>query len=172
MSSLTYFKNPLLRTRLADFDFLNPPIDPIDLIHEMAAIMISHGGIGLAANQLGLPYRVFIIKSNPNIACFNPLIVNYSENKTILDEGCLSLPGINAKVKRSNSIRIRYTQPNGETVTNTWNGLTARICQHEYDHLNGVLFTDHLSNLQLKIAIKKANTKFGNKYVLSDFKHV
>jgi peptide deformylase len=103
--------------------------------------MLHHNGIGLAANQVGLPYRVFVIKSNPILACFNPKIVSITGEEVDLEEGCLTFPNYYVKIRRPKMIRVRYTYPNGNTVTEIYDGITARIFQHELDHLNGVLFT-------------------------------
>jgi peptide deformylase len=140
-------KNPLPR-----FDFNKPPMDPIELAHILAESMLKNNGMGLAANQIGLPHRVFAIKANPIIVCFNPLIVDESEDKIYLDEGCLSYPGFMVKVKRSKTIKIRYTEPNGNVVTKTFDGLTARIAQHEYDHLQGINFTKRANKIHLEQA--------------------
>jgi peptide deformylase len=71
---------------------------------------------------------------------FNPNIVDYSELMVKLEEGCLSFPGLHLKIKRPENIRMRYDEPNGNRVTKSFSGLTARIIQHEYDHLHGLLF--------------------------------
>jgi peptide deformylase len=130
----------LLTTKLEPFDFSNPPTDPIQLAKDLTETMLHHNGIGLAANQVGLPYRVFVIKANPVLACFNPKIVSTTGEEIDLEEGCLTFPNYFVKVRRPKMIRVRYTYPNGNTVTEIYDGMTARIFQHEFDHLNGVLF--------------------------------
>lgn len=130
----------LLTTKLENFDFSNPPTDPIQLAKDLTETMLHHSGIGLAANQCGLPYRVFVIKSNPVLACFNPRIVDISSEQVYLEEGCLTFPNYYVRVQRPKKIKVRYTYPNGQTVTQIYDGMTARIFQHELDHLNGVLF--------------------------------
>ena len=114
--------------------------------------MLSHDGIGLAANQIGLPYRVFAIKANPVLVCFNPRIVDYSKETIVLEEGCLTFPGLYLKIKRPRDIKCRFTYPNGETITKTFTGATARIFQHELDHLNGILFTEKVGPTALALA--------------------
>ena len=121
--------------------------------------MLAHGGIGLAANQLGLPYRVFAIKANPILVCFNPRIVDVSEDMVELDEGCLTYPGLMLKIKRPATIRCRYTYPNGETVTEIYGGMTARIFQHEFDHLEGKNFTELVRPVTLALAKAKVKKK-------------
>lgn len=142
----------VMKNPIAKFDFTNPPMDPIELAHVLAEHMLKNNGMGLAANQIGLPYRVFAIKSSPIIVCFNPFIVDESPDKIYLDEGCLSYPRLMVKVKRPKSIKIRYTEPNGNTVTRSFDGLTARIAQHEFDHLQGINFTKRANKIHLEQA--------------------
>ena len=130
----------ILKTKMERFNFSNPSIDPSELARNLTETMLQYNGVGLSANQCGLPYRVFVVKSNPVIACFNPIIVATGEKQVFLDEGCLSYPGFFVKIKRPQSIKMRFTMPNGETVTNVYSGITARIFQHELDHLEGFNF--------------------------------
>lgn len=152
----------ILREELDTFSFVEPPVDPIEFAHVLTKHMLHYGGIGLAANQLGLPYRVFAIKSDPIMVCYNPVLVDATTNEIALEEGCLTFPDLIFKVKRPESIKMRYQQPNGEIVTNMYTGMTARVMQHELDHLDGVLFIDRVSNLVLDMARKKAR-KYGRK---------
>lgn len=151
----------LLKTELEPFDFSNPPTDPIQLAKDLTETMLHHNGIGLAANQVGLPYRVFVIKSNPILACFNPKIVSITGEEVDLEEGCLTFPNYYVKIRRPKMIRVRYTYPNGNTVTEIYDGITARIFQHELDHLNGVLFTSRATLYHRERAEK--NAKLANK---------
>lgn len=146
----------ILKTKTEKFDFTNPPIDPIELSHILAKNMLEYNGFGLSATQLGLPYRAFAMKSNPIIVCFNPILVDTSDEQISLEEGCLSFPNLILKIKRPIKIKVRYTEPNGNTKTTIFEGLTARIFLHEYDHLEGVLFTKKVSRLHLEQAKKKA----------------
>lgn len=139
--------DPILREEIEKFDFTNPPTDPIQLAHDLAEVMIREGGIGLSANQLGLRYRVFAIKAEKVIVCFNPTIVDFSQEQIALEEGCLSYPFLFVKIKRPRRIKVRYTEPNGNVVTTTFDGLTSRVFQHELDHLNGVVFTSLASTI-------------------------
>ena len=139
------------------FDFDNPPIDPNELAVSLVKQMQEHSGIGLAANQVGHPYRVFAIAGYPeNFVVFNPKIVNYSEEENTLEEGCLSWPGIYVKVPRSKTIRIRFQGPDGQTYTRTFKDMTAKIIQHEIEHLDGKFFFSNVSKLRLSMALKKA----------------
>ena len=124
-----------------EFDFSSPPIDPMKISADLTASMAAHGGVGLAANQIGVPYRVFALRTSPEVTvCFNPKIVHTSDEQELLEEGCLSFPELIVKVKRPKLIRARFTYPSGETVTETYTGITARAFQHEHDHLNGIIF--------------------------------
>lgn len=145
----------ILYTKTERFDFSNPPIDPSELAHILAQTMIANNGIGLAAPQIGLPYRAFVLTGKPIMCCFNPIIVDTSSEQIYLEEGCLSFPNLIVKIKRPKIIRARYTMPNGETVTNKFIGMTARIFQHELDHLNGVVFTQRANSYHLEKARKK-----------------
>lgn len=148
------FPNDILTASCAAWDYSNPPEDPQQLVTEMLTIMNDSRGVGLSAPQIGKPYRVFVMRGDPNFACFNPLIVNYSADHSVLDEACLSLPSVVGKVKRSNKIRVRFHTASGGTVTKTFEGLTARVFQHEYDHLNGVLMIHRMNRYHRDKAMK------------------
>jgi peptide deformylase len=90
------------------------------------------------------------------IGCFNPKIVDFSSETVLLEEGCLSDPGLFVKIKRPKKIKARYTLPNGETVTKVFDGITARCYQHELDHLNGLLYTSRANAYHLEKAKKNA----------------
>jgi len=138
------------------FDFQNPPFDPIEFSQELVKFMYENNGIGLAANQVGIPYRIFAMRGSPqNFVCFNPRIVQAAAENIILEEGCLSFPGLIVKVKRPRHVRVRFQTPNGDTRTETFIGMTARIFQHEYDHLEGKLYFNRASRYHREIALKK-----------------
>ena len=152
-------KDPILKQPIENFDFSNPPTDPIQLAHDLAETMLDKGGIGLAANQIGLPYRAFAIKAEQIIVCFNPKIVDVSNETIYLEEGCLSYPNLFVKVKRPIRIKVRYTEPNGNVLTKIFDGLTSRVFQHELDHLDGVVHTDRATRYHLEQARKNAKLK-------------
>lgn len=164
---LVPLSDPILKTRMELFDFSAPPTDPIELAHVLAQNLLHYSGFGLAAPQIGLPYRVFIIKANPMICCFNPKIVDKSEEINYHDEGCLSIPGVSIRLKRHSRIRVRYNQPNGQIKTDTFQNFTARIFQHELDHLDGILMTMHRERAALELALKKAH-KMGYTYNIGE----
>lgn len=154
--NLISHSDPLLHQVMEKFDFAEPPMDPIELAHDLAQTMLHHNGLGLAANQIGLPYRAFAINANPIIVCFNPIIVDSTESKqSVLEEGCLSYPGLLVKVKRPVKIKVRYTEPNADIKTTFFEGLTARIFCHELAHLDGRTFIDDCSYIEKERVRKK-----------------
>ena len=156
--------DPILTTPTEAFDFDNPPLDPEKLAMDLVEFMRGKGGVGIAANQVGLPYSVFAMDGEPAHVCFNPRIINMSEETIVLEEGCLSWPGLILPIERSRHVRIRFTGPNGETFTKQFINMTARIIQHECSHLRGEVFFEGLvSRTKLSMAIKKAK-KYGYDY--------
>jgi len=160
--------NPVLHTATEKFNFSDPPIHPVELYNILGNKLREHDGLGLAAPQLGLPYNFFVIRSDPVQGFFNANVVDTSEEEVILEEGCLSYPGLVLKVKRPKLIRIRFSDPEGNTKTAKYQDFTARIIQHEIDHINGIVFSDRVSRLSLEMAIKKTNKK-GYHYKIGDF---
>ncbi len=147
--------DPVLREPTPQFDFTNPPVDPLDLVSDLAETMLTNGGVGIAANQCGLPYRVFVMNAAELIPCFNPRIVDSSSEEIYLEEGCLSYPELFVKVKRPRRIKVRYTEPNGNVVTRVFEGMTARVFQHELDHLDGLAHINRASRIHLDQARKR-----------------
>lgn len=148
LSSLTVKSEP--------FDFENPQMDPIELGQKLVKAMVDNRGLGLSAIQIGIPLRVFAIMSRPqNVVLFNPVIVNASEETKTEVEGCLSFPNLLVKVKRAFEIRCRFKWPNQEVKTEKWGGLTARVVQHEMDHLEGVLFFNRANKFHRDQAFRK-----------------
>ena len=131
------------------------------LVDDMAESMYAAEGIGLAAIQIGVAKRILVIdldqkegKKNP-VAYINPKITWTSEEMAVFEEGCLSVPEIWDDVERPARIRCEYLDRDGKKQTLEADGLLATCLQHEMDHLNGVLFIDHLSRLKKNMAIKK-----------------
>ena len=120
------------------------------VIKQMFPLMYEARGIGLAANQIDLPLRVFVINlaSDPiegeEHVFINP-VISHQKGLDEKEEGCLSIPGVNGNVKRSERVRIQAYSLEGKLIDTTLDGLFARAVQHELDHLDGVLFTDRLS---------------------------
>ena len=98
---------------LEDFDFKNPQIDPVDLSQSLVSLMRKEMGYGLAANQVGLPLKMFVLDGEPAYAVFNPRITYFGEEEILLEEGCLSYPGLALKIKRPRFIRVRFRDPYG-----------------------------------------------------------
>jgi len=110
----------------------------------LLVFMREHGGVGLAAPQVGIPKRLFVLGGNIKTRyCFNPEIVDYRDKKTGTDsEGCLSYPGLQVPVKRYNKIKVAYQDATGTRHVRTLRALEARAFQHELDHLNGIVIKD------------------------------
>jgi len=118
------------------------------------------GGVGLSANQVGLDMRVFVMGlGETKIAVFNPIIISYSKIEEVFNEGCLSYPGIMLAINRPTKITATYQDETGKFVEQDFNGLTARIFQHEYDHMNGTDYTQRVSKFKLDFAKKKFENK-------------
>jgi peptide deformylase len=152
------YPHPALRhkskpLRRIDADFKN-------IVREMFDLMYEHKGLGLAANQVELPYRFFImnLEGDPakaeEFVFINP-VISRRRGTAEGEEGCLSFPEIYAPVKRSDKIVISAYNLGGEEVNYELNGMFARAIQHEYDHLDGILFIDRLSEAAL-MAVKDA----------------
>ena len=150
------FSKEFLLTPCKDFDFDNPPFDATEFSKELVKFMYEKNGLGLAANQVGYNYNIFAMRGSPqNFVCFNPIIVDFSEKVVKLEEGCLSYPGLIIPVKRPKSIRVRFRTPNGETRTEKFVGLAARVFQHEMDHLEGNKFYNKANKYHIDRAFRK-----------------
>src|ERR1700674_4185992 len=131
------------------------------LVEDMFATMYQAPGIGLAAIQVGVPLRVVVMdlskkeaESEPKVF-INPEIVWSSEEKSIYEEGCLSIPDVHEDVERPARVKLRYLDLEGRPHEEDAEGLFATCIQHEVDHLNGVLFIDHISKLKRDRIVKK-----------------
>jgi peptide deformylase len=145
---------PFMDDTLKQFDFK----DRVDLGTAMYNSMIKYGGIGLSANQIGLPYRMFVMGGHPSIEngrvryVFNPLINDVSEETVVMKEGCLSFPFLFLSISRPKWCSVKYTDQHGKEIEETLHGMPARIFQHENEHMNGYVFTDLVSKFKLKRA--------------------
>lgn len=139
------------------------------LIENMFETMNHADGVGLAAPQIGLPIRLVVITLDPladekpeykdfNKVYINPEIISVEGEEVVLDEGCLSLPGIHESVKRGSKIRIKYQDENFNLFDEEIDGFHARVLQHEIDHLEGKMFIDHISTLRKQMIKGKLNT--------------
>lgn len=154
---IVIYGSQVLRNRSVDIDFSYP--DFKKLVEDMFLTLEEASGVGLAAPQIGKNIRLFVVDctpwgdENPELAEYrrvfvNPEIYEHSEETSLFEEGCLSLPGIHENVRRPVRVKMRYLDENFEPHDEEFDGLPARVIQHEYDHLEGEVFTDHLSPLR------------------------
>ena len=136
--------------------------DRVELSKVMYDTMVKYGGIGLSANQVGLPFRMFIMGGHPQIdngkvrAVFNPLINDVSQEALNMKEGCLSFPFLFLSINRPKWCSVKYTDEHGKEIEETLHGMNARIFQHENEHMNGYIFKDLVSDFKWKRANEKA----------------
>lgn len=146
----------ILKLKGIDWDFSNPPGNLQYIVVSMIQTMLINHGVGLAANQCGLRYNIFVMGTGQYVeAVINPEILEIGSEEEISQEGCLSYPGLFMKVKRSKHIKVKYYNVEGKEIIQEFDGLTARIFQHEFDHLQGIKFTERAS----KIAFMQAKGK-------------
>ena len=173
------YGDPVLRSVGKEIDQDHPKLD--ELIVNMRETMKNAQGVGLAAPQIGKSIRLFLIDASPfseneeldveerdflqhfNKVFINPQIIEEEGDEWAFSEGCLSIPNINEDVYRNKTIHVEYVDENFEKKKESLSGLAARIFQHEYDHIEGVLFTDKLSSLKKRLLKKKLdNISKGN----------
>ena len=127
----------------------------------MFETMKKYGGIGLSANQVGKPYKMFVMGDHPNIekgkkwVCINPKITNVTTDLIRYKEGCLTFPFLFLDIERPQDITVEYLDENLEKKEEHMTGIVARCYQHEFDHMQGIVFTEHVSKLKLEMALKK-----------------
>jgi len=157
------FPDAILRQRMPEFDFNNPVIDPVELEKDMIQVMLESDGIGLAANQVGIQTRVFVMgyRGNPEAAqaFFNPVVTANTEDIADMEEGCLSFPGIYVNIKRPTKIKARWQNSQGKFEEGEFDGYNCNCFLHEYDHLEGIVFQDRVSTLKWAMAVKKTKQK-------------
>lgn len=163
MHPLLHKNDPLLKQPCLNFDFdtgyslaNGDRIDARELFDILRTRMCENRGVGLAAPQIGIMTRAFVI-GNPSdpenvISVFNPRIVDASAEFEMYEEGCLSFPDLYLKIKRPMHIRARFMNHVGVTDTVKFTGFTSRIFQHEYDHLDGLLYTKRATSYHLELA--------------------
>jgi peptide deformylase len=165
------YGDPVLRKIAKNIDKDYPNLDK--LIEDMKETMKNARGVGLAAPQIGKAIRLFLVDTTPfaeddeldeeernflkeyRKIFINANIINEEGDKWAFNEGCLSIPNINEDVSREETVTIEYFDENFKKHTETLNGLAARVIQHEYDHIEGILFTDKLSSLKRRLLKKK-----------------
>lgn len=151
---IRYLGDPVLREKAKPVEEINGQLQR--LIDDMAETMYEAKGLGLAANQIGITKRLFVLdlaqrKGKPELLVFiNPEIIE-KEGEIVEEEGCLSIPGYAAKVRRFSRVLVRALDREGKPFEMELEGLGARAIQHEIDHLNGILYVDYLSTLKKQL---------------------
>ncbi len=151
--------DPILRKKAAPLEKVSEDVKSI--LNDMAETMYDAPGLGLAANQVGILKRLVVIdcskeEEDPNlIKMINPEIVYSSNERKELEEGCLSIPDHKSIVKRPSKIIVKFLTIESKMETLEAEGLLAACIQHEIDHLNGILFVDHISRLKRDIILRK-----------------
>ncbi|QCW99354.1 peptide deformylase [Aggregatimonas sangjinii] len=161
------YGDPVLRKKSTDIDKNYPKLD--NLLDNMWETMYNANGVGLAAPQIGLSIRLFLVDTSPfaddeelseeeqkslgsfKKAFLNAKISEETGEEWAFNEGCLSIPDVREDIKRKDTITITYQDENFKPHTETYDGLLARVIQHEYDHIEGILFTDKLSTLKKRL---------------------
>lgn len=161
--NIVKFPDPILRERIPEFDFNNPSHDPAQLEKDMIELMFKEDGIGLAANQIGISARMFVMghRDYPESAqaFFNPMVVAHMDEVEDLEEGCLSFPGIFVNIKRPKKIKARWQNSKGEWQEDVFDGYNCKCFLHELDHLEGIVFQDRVSALKWALAVKKTKKR-------------
>lgn len=138
------YPNKVLKKKSKEIKKITPEIKELTL--DMEETMVKNEGIGLAAPQIGSLKRMIVIQVNKEPAVFiNPKIVKKSKEKEIMEEGCLSFPGVFLEIKRPRKIEVEALTLNGEKVLFETEGLLSRVFQHEIDHLDGILLIDRIN---------------------------
>ena len=157
--------DPRVLSSIAEFDIErfkeDEKIELKEFVNNMFETMKKYGGIGLSANQVGKPYRMFIMGDHPNISkgkkwvCINPKITNVTKDLIRYKEGCLTFPFLFLDIERPQDISVEYLDENLEKKEEHMTGIVARCIQHEFDHMQGIVFTEHVSKLKLEMSLKK-----------------
>jgi peptide deformylase len=174
------YGHPVLKKVAADIEKNYPGLQK--LVDDLFDTMYHSEGLGLAAPQIGKSVRIFVIdgapvaEDEPELAGFkkafiNAHIVEKSGEKVPMNEGCLSIPNLREEVKRESHIRLEYYDENWEFHDDVFDGYKARIIQHEYDHLDGILFVDRINPLRKRL-LKGKLTDISNGKFEADYKTI
>lgn len=150
--------HPVLHQEPLTWIFDPPQADPKLMYDIMLENMVYHRGLGLSANQIGMPVKVFTMRideSDNAIVCFNPEILEESEEMVTMEEGCLSFPLLYLKKRRPENLSVKYQNVDGNFIETKFEGLAARVFHHEMDHMEGKTFLDGVSKIFLQSARKK-----------------
>lgn len=176
--SIVAYGHPVLKTKAKDID--PKEVDVKGLIHDMFETMYNANGVGLAAPQIGKSLRLFVIDTDPiddgdepklKKAFINPIIMEETGDEWAMEEGCLSIPNIREDVFRPEHIKIKYLDQDWNEHIDEFDGFVARVIQHEYDHIEGILFTDHVSALKKRL-LKGKLTNISKGKVKADYKMI
>ena len=158
LRQLVDFYDPILRQPTIPFDFSNRT-DAEYIAYTLVETMNHYGGLGLSANQVGLRDRVCVVNMGKEAwAMFNPQIIDKSEKIADFSEGCLSYKGLYLKLNRVDHIKVRFQAIGGQFLEQEFDGLTAVCIQHELDHLDGIMYTDRISPINLEKAKRKVKS--------------
>ena len=158
IGALLHESDPILHKEPASWIFDPPQADAEKMHRVMIENMAFHHGLGLAANQIGMPVKVFAMRiddSDTAIVCFNPEIKKESDETVMMKEGCLSFPSLYLNIKRPTTIEAQYQNADGDKINVHFEGLAARIFHHEMDHMKGETFTDKVNKVFLQSARRK-----------------
>ena len=156
MRNLVLEDDPILRKRCRPFDFENPQEDPEKLKDELLEAMVKYEGAGISACQIGVDLKVFAMRFNgEGIVCFNPRITQYTPETTYIKEGCLSFPGLFFSVTRAYGINCTFATYEGKVNNASFVDVSAKIFQHENDHMLGKLYLEYASDFMIRKARKK-----------------
>ena len=153
--------HPVLHQEPLTWIFDPPQADPKLMYEIMLENMVYHHGLGLSANQIGMPVKVFAMRideSDNVIVCFNPEIQKESEEMVMMTEGCLSFPSLYLNKRRPKEVSVKYQNADGDFITAHFEGLAARVFHHEMDHMAGKTFLDGVSKILLQSARRKQKT--------------
>ena len=189
--SIVAIGDPVLKTKAKNLATDLPAADLQQLVADMFETMYYAHGVGLAAPQIGKGVRLFVMDSGPMVeldeedlaelaegetpeppikrAFINPVMVSETGQEWGFEEGCLSIPGVREMVYRNENIVLRYEDENRQLHEESFSGMTARVIQHEYDHLEGVLFTDKISGFKKQL-IKGKLTRISKGDVNADYR--
>lgn len=140
----------------------DPPLNSLELEQNLYDTLVHYNALGLAANQVGLLYRVLLIHTqttNEYIFMYNPEIINRSENLWTHDEGCLSFPHIQLSISRPYNITVQWYDRDANKYTRVFDKIDAKCIDHELDHLNGIVFKKYVSNLKFALEYKKSKKR-------------
>ena len=158
MKQLLPYDDPLLRKKLEYKELDQAGREELNTT--LLTTCAEMRGVGLSANQIGIDNRAFCVKmAGFEETFFNPVIVKEGEKTTLFKEGCLSQPGVFITLARPDTVMMEFTTLDGERKQSMFSGITARIIQHEYDHMEGKNFLDHASPLKKALALKQARKK-------------